>query len=271
MISYRTSGGGGFEDPFLRDPALVLSDVVDGKVSVGRASSVYGVVIDEDGQSVDLAATEQLRAAIDNRPMNNTRYRLGVDIGGTFTDGVLIDTSSGDVTNSKVLSTPADPSLGFMSAIEQLVGQDGVDIAEIEHVVHATTVATNAIIEGDTARAAFVTTDGFSDMLEIARQIRPSLYDLKFEKPPPLVPRRLCFGVPERLDADGNVLIPLDESSQWKKSLSALSRQTSNRWPSACCTPTATPTTRSASGRYPAIAVAGDSRFPVLRGRARVP
>ena len=143
--------------------------------------------------------------------MNNARYRLGVDIGGTFTDGVLIDTSSGDVTNSKVLSTPADPSLGFMNAVEQLVGSDGVDIAEIEHVVHATTVATNAIIEGDTARAAFVTTDGFSDMLEIARQIRPSLYDLKFEKPPPLVPRRLCFGVPERLDADGNVLIPLDE------------------------------------------------------------
>ncbi len=135
-----------------------------------------------------------------------------MDIGGTFTDGVLIDTSSGDVTNSKVLSTPGDPSLGFMNAVEQLIGSDGVDLDAIEHVVHATTVATNAIIEGDTARAAFVTTEGFSDMLEIARQIRPSLYDLNFEKPPPLVPRRLCFGVPERLDADGEVIIPLDES-----------------------------------------------------------
>ena len=144
--------------------------------------------------------------------MNNARYRLGVDIGGTFTDGVLIDTSSGDVTNSKVLSTPGDPSLGFMNAVEQLLERGAIGPDEIEHVVHATTVATNSIIEGNTARAAFVTTDGFSDMLEIARQIRPSLYDLKFEKPPPLVPRRLCFGVPERLDADGSVITPLDES-----------------------------------------------------------
>ena len=145
--------------------------------------------------------------------MKNSRYRLGVDIGGTFTDGVLIDTSSGEVTNSKVLSTPGDPSLGFMSAVQELIGRGGIGPGEIEHVVHATTVATNAIIEGDTARAAFVTTEGFTDMLEIARQIRPSLYDLNFEKPPPLVPRRLCFGVPERLDADGNAIIPLDESS----------------------------------------------------------
>ena len=136
-----------------------------------------------------------------------------MDIGGTFTDGVLIDTSSGDVTNSKVLSTPGDPSLGFMNAVEELVGRGGIGPGDIEHVVHATTVATNAIIEGETARAAFVTTAGFTDMLEIARQIRPSLYDLNFEKPPPLVPRRLCFGVPERLDADGKVITPLDESS----------------------------------------------------------
>ena len=145
--------------------------------------------------------------------LTNSRFRLGVDIGGTFTDGVLIDTSSGDVTNSKVLSTPGDPSLGFMNAVEELVGRGGIGPGDIEHVVHATTVATNAIIEGETARAAFVTTEGFTDMLEIARQIRPSLYDLNFEKPPPLVPRRLCFGVPERLDADGKVIIPLDESS----------------------------------------------------------
>ena len=145
--------------------------------------------------------------------LNSTRFRLGVDIGGTFTDGVLIDTSSGEVTNSKVLSTPGDPSLGFMEALQQLIAGSGIEPGEIEHVVHATTVATNAIIEGSTARAAFVTTAGFSDMLEIARQIRPTLYDLNFKKPPPLVPRRLCFGVPERLDAVGDVITPLDESS----------------------------------------------------------
>jgi N-methylhydantoinase A len=84
---------------------------------------------------------------------------------------------------------------------------------EVRFVVHATTVATNAIIEGKLARTGFVATEGFRDMLEIARQVRPSLYDLRFEKPPPLVPRERCFGVPERLDAQGKVLRPLDEEA----------------------------------------------------------
>ncbi len=140
---------------------------------------------------------------------NDGKYRIGVDIGGTFTDGTLIDTESGDVTTSKVLTTPEDPSLGFIAAVRRLLG-NGVSAESIDHVVHATTVATNAIIEGNTAPTAFITTAGFRDMLEIARQIRPSLYDLQFEKPPPLVPRRLCFEVPERLDARGEVITPLD-------------------------------------------------------------
>ncbi len=141
------------------------------------------------------------------------RYRLGVDIGGTFTDGVLIDSRSGEAAHSKVLSTPADPSIAFMEAVRPLANAARANPEEIQYLVHATTVATNAIIEGTTARAAFVTTQGFSDMLEIARQIRPSLYDLNFQKSPPLVPRRLCFGVPERLDAEGNVITHLDESA----------------------------------------------------------
>ena len=81
------------------------------------------------------------------------------------------------------------------------------------YLVHGTTVATNAIIEGKLAPAGFLTTEGFRDMLEIQRQIRPSLYDLLFEKPPPLAPRYLCFGIPERLDAAGAVLAPLDEQA----------------------------------------------------------
>ena len=80
-------------------------------------------------------------------------------------------------------------------------------------MVHGATVATNSIIEGKVARTGFITTAGFRDMLEIARQVRPSLYDLQFEKPKPLVPRNLCFGVPERLDAQGRVLKPLDEAA----------------------------------------------------------
>ncbi len=142
----------------------------------------------------------------------DSRYRIGVDIGGTFTDGTLVDSTTGRVTTSKVLSTPSDPALGFISAVQKLLEMDDSIAPEsIEHVVHATTVATNAIIEGKTAKTAFITTEGFRDMLEIARQIRPSLYDLQFEKPRPLVPRQLCFEVPERLDAKGQVVTPLDD------------------------------------------------------------
>jgi N-methylhydantoinase A len=142
------------------------------------------------------------------------RYRIGVDIGGTFTDGTLVDSTTGRVTTSKVLSTPSDPASGFISAVQKLLDlDDSVKPQDIEHVVHATTVATNAIIEGKTAKTAFVTTEGFRDMLEIARQIRPSLYDLQFEKPAPLVPRQLCFEVQERLDAKGQVVTPLDEAA----------------------------------------------------------
>jgi len=142
------------------------------------------------------------------------RYRIGVDIGGTFTDGTLVDSVTGQVTTSKVLSTPNDPAEGFISAVKKLLGMDSsISPEAIEHVFHATTVATNAIIEGKTAKTAFITTEGFRDMLEIARQIRPSLYDLQFEKPRPLVPRQLCFEVTERLDAKGQVVTPLDDAS----------------------------------------------------------
>ena len=142
------------------------------------------------------------------------QFRIGVDIGGTFTDGTLVDSATGEVTTSKVLSTPSQPAQGFISAVEKLLKiNDSVTPGAVEHVVHATTVATNAIIEGKTAKTAFVTTEGFRDMLEIARQIRPSLYDLQFEKPAPLVPRQLCFEVPERLDAKGEVVTPLDEQA----------------------------------------------------------
>ena len=140
-------------------------------------------------------------------------YRLGVDIGGTFTDATLIDETSGQVRVGKVPSTPGDPSLGFMEAVHRMLRQAGVAPGDVAYVVHGTTIATNSIIEGKVARTGFITTDGFRDMLEIARQIRPTLYDLQFEKPRPLVPRYLCFGVPERLDAQGRVLVPLDEAA----------------------------------------------------------
>ncbi len=140
-------------------------------------------------------------------------YRLGIDIGGTFTDATLLQEETGELHIGKVPSTPRDPSAGFMEATHRVLRANNVSPDEVTYVVHGTTIATNSIIEGKLARAGFVTTDGFRDMLEIARQIRPSLYDLQFEKPKPLVPRHLCFGVTERLDAQGQVLTPLDEAS----------------------------------------------------------
>src|SRR4051812_47077042 len=143
----------------------------------------------------------------------SVRYRLGIDIGGTFTDAILWDAETGRAQIAKVSSTPSDPSVGFLEVARKVLATAGVPHCEVPLIVHGTTVATNAIIQGKLARSAFVTTAGFKDMLELARQIRPSLYDLQFEKPTPLVPRDRCFGIPERLDARGNVLVPLDEGA----------------------------------------------------------
>ena len=143
---------------------------------------------------------------------NDMKYRLGVDTGGTFTDATLINQSTGDIHVSKVPSTPSDPSRGFLNAVSRILANSEIPAEEVAFLVHGTTVATNAIIEGNMAPVAFITTHGFRDMLEIARQIRPSLYDLQFQKPPALVPRQYCYGVMERLDDRGNIITPLDES-----------------------------------------------------------
>ena len=113
--------------------------------------------------------------------MTGDRFHLGIDVGGTFTDAVLICERSGRIHTAKVPSTPADPAVGFMSAVERALTSSGVAPDTVSHLVHGTTVATNTLIEGKTPRTAFVTTAGFGDMLEIARQVRPSLYDVHFE------------------------------------------------------------------------------------------
>ena len=140
-------------------------------------------------------------------------YRLGIDVGGTFTDAVLLSEQTGELHIAKVPSTPEDPSVGFIRALARVVEKTNIDPKSIAYLVHGTTVATNALIEAKTPKTAFVTTAGFGDMLEIARQVRPSLYDVHFKKPRPLVPRNLAYEVRERLDADGHVLLPLDDAS----------------------------------------------------------
>src|SRR5581483_3117064 len=141
-------------------------------------------------------------AAAESAP---ARSRIGVDVGGTFTD--LVAVVNGELRVAKVPSTTSDQSVGVLSALDG-VGVDGGDVAVF---AHGTTVATNALLERRGARTALLTTDGFRDVLEIARQARPSLYDLTISPPAPLVPRELRFTVRERVDPDGEQ-VPLDEA-----------------------------------------------------------
>jgi N-methylhydantoinase A len=137
-------------------------------------------------------------------------YRLGIDVGGTFTDGALVDETTGEILIVKVPTTPVDPAIGFMATVERALQRSHSTSDTVRLVVHATTVATNALIEGKTARVGMITTKGFRDVLEIGRQIRSRLYDVHLTKPRPLVSRRWSFEVRERLDAEGRVLEPLD-------------------------------------------------------------
>src|SRR5919206_1947646 len=135
-----------------------------------------------------------------------SKTRLGVDVGGTFTD--LMALSEGNLITAKVPSTPKDQSVGVMNAIEA----SEVKPSAVGALAHGMTVATNALLERRGARTALITTEGFRDVLEIARQDRPSLYDLTQDRPPPLVPRELRFTVKERMGPKGEVTA-LDESS----------------------------------------------------------
>jgi N-methylhydantoinase A len=128
---------------------------------------------------------------------------LGIDVGGTFTD--LVALVDGKVTTAKVPSTPRNQSVGVMRSI----AASGVDPAAVVALAHGTTVATNALLERRGVRTALVTTEGFRDVLEIGRQNRPSLYDLKEDRPPALIPRDLRYTVRERMGPSG-VIEPLD-------------------------------------------------------------
>jgi N-methylhydantoinase A len=137
--------------------------------------------------------------------------RVGIDIGGTFTDLVATDEKRG-VWKIKVLTTPTDPSAGALDAVRRLLEKERVDACLVRVVIHATTLASNALLTGNIPRAALVTTAGFRDVLEIGRQNRPELYNLQVERLLPLVTRRHRFEVRERITYDGTVLEPLDIS-----------------------------------------------------------
>ena len=145
--------------------------------------------------------------------MGSGTWRMAFDIGGTFTDFVLAGPGGVAPRFLKVASTPDDPARAVVEGFDRLMAEAGLAAGALATILHATTVATNAIIERKGRSTALLTTDGFRDVLLIGRQKRYETYDLYMDKPPPLVPRRRIFEVVERLAPDGGVVIPLDPAS----------------------------------------------------------
>ena len=140
------------------------------------------------------------------------RYSVGVDIGGTFTDVVLLG-EDGRIRTHKVSSTPGDYSEAVLRGIAEIADAAATPTTAIDEIIHATTVATNTILEQRGARCALVTTAGFRDVLEMRRLRIPVLYDLQYDKPPPLVPRRFRYEIPERLGPRGEIWQALDRDA----------------------------------------------------------
>ena len=144
---------------------------------------------------------------------SSARTRIGVDIGGTFTDLVWVDEATGSVRVGKLLTTPKEPAQAVEQGIVTLLADAGSTPASVRTVIHGTTLATNALIERKGAKVGLLTTAGFRDALEIGREGRYDMYDLFIDPPASLVPRHLRLEVTERILADGSVLTALDEGS----------------------------------------------------------
>lgn len=144
--------------------------------------------------------------------MDEGSYRLGCDIGGTFTDFVLIDDSTGQVHIHKCLTTPQDPSEAMERGIRALLDSVPGYVGRLQEVIHGTTLVINAILERKGAKTGLITTRGFRDVLELGREVRYDAYDIFAEYPEPLVPRPLRQEVDERVASDGRILKPLDRN-----------------------------------------------------------
>jgi len=143
-------------------------------------------------------------------------YRIGIDVGGTFTDLVAVD-GEGRVTLAKSASTPADQSLGVMVGLDRLAEALGLErglmLKQTDRIVHGTTVATNALLEKKGAKVGLLTTEGHRDIIEMREGLKDERYDLRLPRPAPLVPRMLRLGVRERIGPEGQVLTRLDRAS----------------------------------------------------------
>ena len=197
------------------------------------------------------------------------RYRIGFDIGGTFTDFILLDQARSQIRLHKCLTTPSDPSIGALQGLEELVAAASVPLADVAEIVHGTTLVTNALIERTRRKARADHHRGFprhpgNGYRAALRYLRPVP-----ALPRPLVPRRRRLEVPERMDRDGNAVTPLDREAV-RTAARSWSPTASRRSPSASCTPTATPRmsappARSSArcSRYGRLAVLGRGRGAV--------
>jgi len=140
-------------------------------------------------------------------------YRLGVDVGGTFTDLLLISEDTGKTFTAKVPSTPEDSSIGVLNGVARICDESGIDPTEIKRVMHGTTVATNAVLQKKGSKVGLVTTDGYEQTLQVARSFCPGGLGgwVTFNKEPLLAPLELTIGAEERISADGEVVKDLNE------------------------------------------------------------
>lgn len=144
------------------------------------------------------------------------RYMIGVDVGGTFTDFSVFNQNTGELFNYKDSSTPDDPSRAIVRGVQDVLNMKKASASEVGYLAHGTTVGTNALIEKKGARMGLITTKGFKDLMEIGTQRRPSLYDLRAQKPVQLIPSGLNCEVPERILFNGDVETALDETETRK-------------------------------------------------------
>src|ERR1044071_9093289 len=156
-------------------------------------------------------------------------WMIGVDVGGTFTDFFAFDDTTDRIVLHKVPSTPANPALAVISGLRELSSRHGIDLSAITRLSHGTTVATNALIQRRGGKVALVVTEGFRDLIEIGRQIRPKVFDLQEDYPVPLTPRELRFEVAERISADASTVRALEPQA-----LSAMVKQIGDAKPDAC-------------------------------------
>ncbi len=143
------------------------------------------------------------------------KFKIGIDVGGTFTDFLLTD-DQGNYEVFKVLSTPRDPAIGVRNGLGEMAKQKNMDVGEflscVDTIIHGTTITTNAVLTGKGAKTSFITTKGFRDVLNMRRGLRDRQYDSRYNPPPPLVKRRHIFTVEERIDCEGNEVTPLNEN-----------------------------------------------------------